>query len=181
MDQSHSWEASRFSASQEIPHMLWNPKVHYRIHKSPSPVHSLSQMESVHATTSHFLKIHLNIIYAWVFQVVSFPQVSAPKPCIHFCSPPYVLNAPPMSFFSIWSPELPALHTKYQTLQKNVCEIRIQKHENVPRKSAYYRLTHYTNVANPVTKFYFIYFFPNYFGFYANIRDNSKNTVPDGY
>ena len=33
MDQSPSWEAGRFAASQEIPCMLWNPKVHYHIHK----------------------------------------------------------------------------------------------------------------------------------------------------
>jgi hypothetical protein len=25
-------EANRFSATQEIPHTLWNPKVHYRSH-----------------------------------------------------------------------------------------------------------------------------------------------------
>jgi len=39
---------------------------------------------------------------AWVFQVVSFPQVSPPKPCRHLSSDPYVLHAPPISFFSIW-------------------------------------------------------------------------------
>ena len=28
MEQSPSWEANRFSDSQEIPHILWNPKIH---------------------------------------------------------------------------------------------------------------------------------------------------------
>jgi len=34
MVQSPSWEANRFSASQEIPLIPRNPKVHYRIQKS---------------------------------------------------------------------------------------------------------------------------------------------------
>ena len=60
--QSPSWKANRFSATQEIPHILRNPKVYYCIHKCPPPVPILCQLDPVHTPTSYFLKIYLNII-----------------------------------------------------------------------------------------------------------------------
>ena len=63
MVQSPSWEAYWFTASQEIPRILWNPKVHYRTHKPPPPVPILGHPNPVHIPTSHLLEIHPNIIH----------------------------------------------------------------------------------------------------------------------
>jgi len=63
MVQSPSWEANWFAASQEVPRISRNPKVHYRTHKLPPPVSILGQAYPVHIPTSHLLEIHRNIIH----------------------------------------------------------------------------------------------------------------------
>jgi len=63
MVQSPSWEANWFAASQEIPRISRNAKVHYRIHKRPPPVSILGQPNPVHIPTSHLLEIHSNNIH----------------------------------------------------------------------------------------------------------------------
>jgi hypothetical protein len=95
MEQSPSWEANRFSGSQAILCILWNPKIHYRIHKCLPPVPILSQLGSMHAFTFYFLKIRLSIILPftagsskWSLLFVLPHQ----KLCISLPFPPYLLR-----------------------------------------------------------------------------------------
>jgi len=94
-------EANRFLDSQGILHIVWNPAVQYHFRKWQPPVRILSQINPVHAPTSHFLKTHLNIILTstsrsskWSFSL-RFPHQN---PVYTSPLPPHVLHAPPISF-----------------------------------------------------------------------------------
>jgi hypothetical protein len=60
MKLSPSWEAANCAATQELSSVLWNPKVHYRVHKSPALVPILIQIDPI---PSYLSKIHFNIVH----------------------------------------------------------------------------------------------------------------------
>jgi hypothetical protein len=62
MKLSPSSEAASCVATQEFINILWNAKVHYRVHKSPPLVHVMIQINPVHTISSSLSNSHLIII-----------------------------------------------------------------------------------------------------------------------
>jgi hypothetical protein len=66
MKLSPSWEANSRSAGQEIPHILPNPKVDYRVHKSPPLDLAFSHLNPLHNFTP-YLCSHLFSCYPLIY------------------------------------------------------------------------------------------------------------------
>jgi hypothetical protein len=59
----HSWETANCAATQEVPSILWKPKVHYRVHKNSPLLPMLNQIDPMRTIPSYLSKIHFNIVH----------------------------------------------------------------------------------------------------------------------
>jgi hypothetical protein len=63
MELSASCEAANCVATEEFPSILWNPKVHHRVHKTRPLVPILRQIDPVHTVPLYLSKIRFNIVH----------------------------------------------------------------------------------------------------------------------
>ena len=70
MVQSPSWAADWLAASQEIPRISRNPKVHHRTHKRPPPVPILGQPREVYTVHKSEYKVEI-----YVFNIQNIDKI----------------------------------------------------------------------------------------------------------
>jgi hypothetical protein len=63
IQQSPSWEANSFQINKISPAIIWNSADHYRVHRSPTLVSMLSQLNPVLIRLTYFFKRIFNIIH----------------------------------------------------------------------------------------------------------------------
>lgn len=89
-----SLQANNSSPTQEIAWIVLNTKVHYHVHKCPSLVHFLSQINPVHRIPFYFYKTHFTFPSIFMPSCGLFPSVVLTKDFI-WISFQYMLHVLP--------------------------------------------------------------------------------------
>jgi hypothetical protein len=92
MEQSPTWHTNCPSASQQISHIQWSPKVHYHMKTRLPLVPVQSQVTPVHAIPCYFFEICSKLSSHLCLGLSSnlFSSGIPPKYCMHLSRLPYV-------------------------------------------------------------------------------------------
>jgi hypothetical protein len=101
---SPSWGAANCAATQKPPSNSWNPKVQYRVHKSPPLIPILNHINPIHSIPSYLRSILILSTHPRLgLPSGLFPSDFPTNILYAFLSSQFVLHAPPISSFFTWS------------------------------------------------------------------------------
>jgi hypothetical protein len=100
---SPSWEAANCAATQELPNILWNPKVHHRVHKSLPLVPILSHIDPVHTILSYLRSIFILSTHLRLGLPSGLFPSGFPTNILYAFHFTLVLRALPIAFSLTWS------------------------------------------------------------------------------
>jgi hypothetical protein len=107
MELNSSCEVANCADIQEFPSILWNPRVHYRVHKSPPLVPNPSQIDKVPTIPSHPIYLRSILILSTHLRLGLpsglFPSGFPSNILYAFASSLFVPHALPISSSLTWS------------------------------------------------------------------------------
>jgi hypothetical protein len=94
----YPWETNKRLATHKFNNILWNPKIHYHVHKGLQLVPVMNQMNPDHTTSSYFSKIQFNTVLQptsyMILTVLSFGLSHQNLVCILLLSHSYYMPCP---------------------------------------------------------------------------------------